>query len=87
MSQSNTVELPITLPVPIFCRVVFDSSENSSYALAQREEIPTMRVGGLMKVPVRVALAKLAGGDPEILKAMTADFAAKLKHLKGERAA
>jgi len=41
----------------------------------------------LVRVPVRVALAKIAGGDPETLKAMTIDFAAKLQQFEAEQAA
>jgi hypothetical protein len=36
---------------------------------------------------VRLVLAKIAGGDHEILKAMTADFAAKLDELMAKQAA
>jgi hypothetical protein len=86
MSQSETV-LPTTLPVPIYCRAMFDMGEATSYAAAKKGDVPTIRIGGLLKVPVRVALAKMAGGDPEALKAMTADFAAKLHRLMAKQAA
>jgi hypothetical protein len=86
MSQSNTV-MPTTLPVPTFCKVAYGIGENSSYAAAARGDFPTIKIGGLVKVPVRVALAKMAGGDPEVLIAITADFAAKLNQLMAEQAA
>jgi len=86
MSQPNTV-LPTTLPAPTFCKVAYDMGENSAYAAAARGDIPTIKIGGLVRVPVRVALAKMAGGDPEILKAVTADFAAKLDQFMAEQAA
>jgi hypothetical protein len=82
----NNVTLPPTLPLQEFAQVAFELSENSAYAAARRGDIPTIRVGGLLKVPVRVALAKMAGGDPEVLKALTADFAFKLSQIKGEAA-
>ena len=74
--------LPITLPVPTFAQIAFGHSENTAYAAARKGDFPTIRISGSIKVPVRVALAKLAGGDPEILRAMTADFAAKLEQLE-----
>lgn len=74
--------LPITLPVPMFAQIAFGHSENTAYAAARKGAFPTIRVLGSVKVPVRVALAKLAGGDPEVLRAMTADFAAKLQQIE-----
>jgi hypothetical protein len=75
------VTLPTTLPVRTFAEIAFGLSENAAYAAARRKDIPTIRVGQLLRVPVRVALAKIAGGDPAALEAMTRDFAAKLKQL------
>jgi hypothetical protein len=86
MSQSNTV-LPTTLPVPIFGKIAYEMGENTSYAAATRGDFPTIKIGGKVRVPVRLALAKIAGGDHEILKAMTADFAAKLDQLMAEQTA
>jgi hypothetical protein len=83
----NDVTLPTTLPVRTYAKIAFDISENPAYAAAQRGEIPTIKIGGLLRVPVRVALAKMAAGNPEVLKAMTADFAAKLNQLMAEQAA
>jgi len=85
MSDTD-LTLPTTLPVRPFARAAFNLSENAAYAAAIRGDFPTIRVGGLVKVPVRAALAKIAGGDPEVLKAVTADFAAKLKQLDEQAA-
>jgi hypothetical protein len=86
MSHSEPV-LPTTLAVPIYCKAAFNMGEACAYAAARRGDIPTIKIGGLLKVPVRVALAKVAGGDPEALRAMTADFAARLNELTAEQAA
>ncbi|MGY4624585.1 hypothetical protein [Bradyrhizobium sp. USDA 4486] len=85
--MTQDVELPVTLPVRTFCRAAYGIGEVGAYAAARSNEVPTIRVGGLIKVPVRVALAKIANGDPEILRAVTADFAAKLSQMKAEQAA
>jgi hypothetical protein len=83
----NEVTLPTTVPVRTFARIAFGISENPAYAAAQRGDFPTIKIGALVRVPVRVALAKIAGGDPETLKAMTIDFAAKLRQFEAEQAA
>jgi hypothetical protein len=83
----NAEPLPTTLPLKIFARLAFGISENPAYAAAQRGDFPTIKIGGLLRVPVRVALAKIAAGDPEILKAMSSDFAAKLRQLEADQAA
>jgi hypothetical protein len=83
----NDVTLPTTVPVRTFAKIAFGISENPAYAAAQRGDFPTIKIGVLLRVPVRVALAKLAGGDQEALKAMTADFAVRLRELEAEQAA
>jgi hypothetical protein len=45
---------PLTMSVPAAGKKYFDLSRNGSYDAAARGEIPTMRVGRLLKVPVRV---------------------------------
>jgi hypothetical protein len=60
---------------------------NGSYEAAKVGKIPVIEVQGKKRVPVRAALAKMAGGDPEILRALTADFAVKLSRLNAEKAA
>ena len=44
---------PLTLAVPEAGRRYLGLSRNSSYAAAERGEIPTIRVGRLLRVPVR----------------------------------
>ncbi|HZR88411.1 MAG TPA: hypothetical protein VFB02_16505 [Bradyrhizobium sp.] len=81
-------ELPVTVSVPVYARLVFGiQAEDTAYAAARRGDIPTIKIGGKVRVPVRVGLAKVAGGDPEILRAMTCDFAAKLNRMVEEAAA
>jgi hypothetical protein len=67
----NDCELPVTVGVPLYARLVFAMSEDTAYAAARRGDIPTITIGGKLRVPVRVALAKVAGGDAETLRAMT----------------
>jgi hypothetical protein len=71
------VTLPITMPLRKFAKIAFGVSENTAYA--HQEDIPTMRLGNLLLVAPQVALAKMAGGDAEILRLMSRDFAARLK--------
>jgi hypothetical protein len=49
--------LPKTLTVPEAGRVYFGLSRNSSYEAARRGDIPTIRIGRLLRVPV-VALER-----------------------------
>jgi hypothetical protein len=46
----NTVH---TLSVPEAGRDYYDLSRNAAYAAAKRGEIPTIRIGKLLRVPVR----------------------------------
>jgi hypothetical protein len=71
------VTLPTTMPLRKFAKIAFGVSENTAYS--RQEEIPTMRLGNLLLVAPRVALAKMAGDDAEVLRLMTRDFAASLK--------
>jgi hypothetical protein len=71
------VTLPTTMPLRKFAKIAFGVSENTAYS--RQEDIPTMRLGNLLLVAPRVALAKMAGGDAEVLRLMTRDFAASLK--------
>ena len=43
---------PKTLTVPEAGRVHFDLGRNASYEAARRGEIPTIRIGRLLRVPV-----------------------------------
>jgi excisionase family DNA binding protein len=49
---------PITLTVPEAGKKYFGLSRNGSYDAASRGEIPTIRIGRLLRVPVR-ALEKM----------------------------
>jgi len=71
------VTLPTTMPLRKFAKIAFGVSENTAYS--RQEDIPTMRLGNLLLVAPRLALAKIAGGDAEVLRLMTCDFAARLK--------
>jgi len=46
-------ESPQTISVPEAGRKYFGLSRNGSYAAAERGEIPTIRIGRLLRVPVR----------------------------------
>jgi hypothetical protein len=51
-------DTPKTLSVPAAGRDYFAMSRNASYAAAARGEIPTIRIGKLLRVPV-VALEQM----------------------------
>jgi len=46
-------DLTLTISVPEAGAKYFDLSRNSSYAAAARGDIPTIRIGKLLRVPVR----------------------------------
>lgn len=48
-----------TLTVPEAGRVYFDLSRNASYEAARRGDIPTIRIGRLLRVPVMALERKL----------------------------
>jgi hypothetical protein len=50
---------PMTLSVPEAGEKYFGLSRNGSYDAAARGEIPTIRIGRLLRVPVRALEAKL----------------------------
>ena len=58
MSDTST-EAPITLTVPEAGRRYFGLSRNGAYDAAHRGDIPTIKVGRLLRVPVRALEAKL----------------------------
>jgi hypothetical protein len=47
------VNIPLTIPVPEAGWKYFGLSRNASYAAAARGDIPTIRIGRLLRVPVR----------------------------------
>jgi hypothetical protein len=52
------MDQPKTLTVPEAGRVYFDLGRNASYEAARRGDIPTIRIGRLLRVPV-VALERM----------------------------
>ena len=52
-------ETALTITVPEAGKKYFDLSRDASYAAAQRGDIPTIRVGRLLRVPVAAMEAKL----------------------------
>ena len=52
-------ETPLTMSVPEAGKKYFDLSRDSSYRAAERGEIPTIRVGRLLRVPIAAMNAKL----------------------------
>jgi hypothetical protein len=83
MSKRETA-LPLTMSVPQFGRLVYRYSENSAYAAAERGDIVTIKTGDTNKrprkrVPVRVALLRIAGNDSTLLESLVKDLCAKLE--------
>jgi hypothetical protein len=55
----------LTMSVPEAGRKYFDLSRDASYAAAQRGDIPTIRVGRLLRVPIAAMDRKLeSAGRP-----------------------
>jgi hypothetical protein len=46
-------DLPLTMTVPEAGKLYFQLSRNASYAAAERGDIPTIKIGKLLRVPVR----------------------------------
>jgi hypothetical protein len=44
---------PLTLSVPAAGKRYLDLNRNSSYRAAERGDIPTIRIGRLLRVPIR----------------------------------
>jgi hypothetical protein len=61
MHDSNS----LTISVPEAGRHYFGLSRNAAYAAAERGEIPTIRIGRLLRVPVRAMERKLDAADRE----------------------
>jgi hypothetical protein len=55
---------PLTISVPEAGRLYFDLSRNGAYAAAERGEIPTIRIGRLLRVPIRALERMLDGVQP-----------------------
>ena len=56
---AEATERPVTMSVPAAGKRYFDLSKNASYDAAARGEIPTIRIGRLLRVPVRAMEAML----------------------------
>lgn len=50
---------PFTLTIPEAGKTYFGLSRNGSYAAAKRGDIPTIRIGKLLRVPVRALEQRL----------------------------
>jgi len=58
-------EIPLTISVPEAGKRYFGLSRNGSYDAAERGEIPTIRIGRLLRVPVRLMERMLDQADKE----------------------
>jgi len=60
-------EVPLTISVPQAGKRYFGLCRNAAYDAAARGEIPTIKIGRLLRVPVRAVEAMLneAGQRPE----------------------
>jgi hypothetical protein len=63
--MSNKSSSPLTLTVPEAGKLYFGLSRNGSYDAAMRGDLPTIKIGRLIRVPVR-ALEKMLdrAGEP-----------------------
>jgi hypothetical protein len=57
--KTAAVDPPLTLSVPEAGRRYFGLSRNGSYLAADRGDIPTIKVGRLLRVPVKAMDRKL----------------------------
>jgi excisionase family DNA binding protein len=55
---------PMTMTVPEAGKKYFDLSRDGAYRAAERGEIPTIRIGRLLRVPVRALERMLDGVQP-----------------------
>ena len=57
---------PLTISVPEAGKRYFDLSRGASYQAAERGEIPTVRIGRLLRVPIAAMDAMLASATPKV---------------------
>ena len=57
--MEQTAKTPKTISVPEAGEVYYGLSKNGSYEAARRGDIPTIRVGRLLRVPVAVMERKV----------------------------
>jgi hypothetical protein len=58
MQDNTAVDYPKTLSVPEAGRRYFDLARNASYEAAKRGDLPTIKIGGKLRVPV-IALERM----------------------------
>lgn len=63
--QQPAEEAPITLSVPAAGKKYFGLGRNASYAAAERGELPTIKIGKILRVPVRALERMLDAAMPE----------------------
>jgi hypothetical protein len=63
--RSRRDDPPLTASVPETGRKYFGLSRNGSYDAAKRGDIPTIRVGKLLRVPIRVMERMLDGAGEQ----------------------
>jgi hypothetical protein len=63
--KRNDKEAQLTISVPEAGRRYFGLSRNASYMAAARGELPTVRIGRLLRVPVVAMDAMLAAAKPK----------------------
>ena len=61
--NSGPIQPPKTISVPRAGKEYFGLSRNASYAAAARGEIPVLRIGRLLKVPVVAMERRLQAVD------------------------
>jgi hypothetical protein len=54
-----TTDAPMTISVPEAGKSYFGLSRNAAYAAAKRGDLPTIKIGKLLRVPVRTLEQKL----------------------------
>lgn len=58
-----TTSTAMTISVPEAGKTYFDLSRNAAYAAAKRGDFPTIKIGKLLRVPVRALERKLDAAD------------------------
>ena len=61
--KDHDTEKPKTMSVPEAGKVYYDLSKNASYEAARRGDIPTIRVGRLLRVPVAAMERRVGEAD------------------------
>jgi hypothetical protein len=61
--KQKAADEPLTLSVPAAGKRYYDLSRSGSYAAAKRGEIPTIKVGRLLKVPVAGMNRRMLTGE------------------------